>query len=113
MPEEEIKKVITDLINDYGLTTEEVSLVQEDLRKGDREMATQRIAVAQERQRKKIRANRDKFILIVVGCFIGFFAGAFIIDKLIPNFNWSSLKFWIPFPGLAIWGLYHLWRKQH
>lgn len=42
-------------INDLGLTTDEGSLIQEDLRKGDHESAVQRIAAAQERQRKKFK----------------------------------------------------------
>jgi hypothetical protein len=42
-------------INNLGLTTEEGSLIQEDLRKGDHESAVQRIAAAQERQRKKFK----------------------------------------------------------
>ncbi len=38
-----------------GLTPEEVSLVKEDLQKGNRESAEQRIAIAQERQRAKFK----------------------------------------------------------
>jgi hypothetical protein len=42
-------------IKDYGLTSEEVSLVQEDLQKGKHKSVEQRIATAQERQRKKFK----------------------------------------------------------
>jgi hypothetical protein len=42
-------------IEDSGLTPEEGSLVQEDLRKGDQESAVQRIATAQERQQTKFK----------------------------------------------------------
>jgi hypothetical protein len=42
-------------LEDSGLTPEEVSLVQEDLRKGNREAGVQRIATAQERQRTKFK----------------------------------------------------------
>ncbi len=42
-------------IEDSGLTPEEGSLVQEDLRKGDQESAVQRIATAQEQQRTKFK----------------------------------------------------------
>lgn len=42
-------------IKDLGLTPEEASLVQEDLRKGDHKSAEQRIAAAQERQRQTIQ----------------------------------------------------------
>ena len=42
-------------ISNFGLTTEEGFLIQEDLRKGDHETATQRIATAQERQRKNFK----------------------------------------------------------
>lgn len=45
------------IIKDSGLTPEEISLVQEDLRKGNHEAAVQRIAAAQERQRKKFKAT--------------------------------------------------------
>ena len=41
-------------ISNLGLTIEEGSLIQEDLRKRDHEAATQRIVTAQERQRQKI-----------------------------------------------------------
>ena len=43
------------VINELGLTTEEGSLIQEDLRKGDHEAAVQQITIAQERQRNKIK----------------------------------------------------------
>lgn len=42
-------------INNLGLTAEEGSSIQEDIRKDDHESAIQRIAVAQERQRKKFK----------------------------------------------------------
>lgn len=42
-------------INNLGLTTEEGSLIQEDIRKDDHEAVVQRIAAAQERQRKKFK----------------------------------------------------------
>lgn len=42
-------------IKNIGLTSEEASLVQEDLRRGDHKSAEQRIAAAQERQRQKIQ----------------------------------------------------------
>ncbi|MBA7490402.1 hypothetical protein ES702_00940 [subsurface metagenome] len=42
-------------INNLGLTTEEGSLSQEDIRKDDHEAVVQRIATAQERQRKKFK----------------------------------------------------------
>lgn len=45
------------IIKDSGLTSEEVSLVQEDLRKGKHKSAEQRIAVAQERQRAKFKES--------------------------------------------------------
>lgn len=45
------------IIKDSGLTPEEVSLVQEDLRKGKHRSAEQRIAVAQERQRAKFKKS--------------------------------------------------------
>ena len=42
-------------LEDSGLKPEEVSLVQEDLRKGDQESAVQRITTAQEQQRTKFK----------------------------------------------------------
>lgn len=42
-------------ISNLGLTMKEGSLIQEDLRKGDHKSAGQRIATAQERQRKKFK----------------------------------------------------------
>ena len=55
-------------LEDSGLTTEEVSLVQEDLRKGNHEAGVQRIATAQERQRTKFKeaTGIDPFAIIPV-----------------------------------------------
>lgn len=44
-------------INDLGLTTEEGSLIQEDLQKGNHEAGVQRIATAQELKRKKFKES--------------------------------------------------------
>lgn len=56
------------LYNNLGLTTEEGSLVQEDLRKGDQESAVQRITTAQEQQRTKFKeaTGIDPFAIIPV-----------------------------------------------
>lgn len=40
---------------DSGLTSEEISLIQDDLRKGDREAVVQRIAKAQEQHRRNLK----------------------------------------------------------
>jgi hypothetical protein len=55
-------------IEKYGLTPEEGSLVQEDLRKGDQESAVQRITTAQERHRTKFKeaTGIDPFAIIPV-----------------------------------------------
>lgn len=55
-------------LEDSGLTPKEVSLVQEDLRKGDQESAVQRITTAQEQQRTKFEkaTGIDPFAIIPV-----------------------------------------------
>ena len=49
------KSKINETVKNFGLTPEEGSLLQEDLRKGDKESAVQRITTAQERQRIKFK----------------------------------------------------------
>jgi hypothetical protein len=47
--------LVTKFQKDSGLTSEEISLVQDDLRKGDHEAAVQKIAKAQEQHRKNFK----------------------------------------------------------
>ena len=49
------KSKINETVKDLGLTPEEGALVQEDLLRGDRESAVQRIATSQDRQRTKFK----------------------------------------------------------
>jgi len=57
---------INKIVKDAGLTPEEGSSVQEDLRKGNQESAVQRIATAQEQQRTKFKeaTGIDPFAII-------------------------------------------------
>ena len=57
------KSKINETFKNYGLTPEEASLVQEDLRKGDQESAVQRIAKAQERQLTKLKESTGVDVL--------------------------------------------------
>jgi hypothetical protein len=46
------ERLVKKFQKDYGLTSEEISLVREDLQKGDHEAATKKIAEVQERHRR-------------------------------------------------------------
>jgi len=53
-------------LEDSGLTPEEVSLVQEDLRKGNHEAGVQQIATAQERLRTKFKEATDIDLFAII-----------------------------------------------
>jgi hypothetical protein len=63
-----INDLLRKSVKDLGLTPEEGSLIQGDLRKGDQESAVQRITTAQERERTKFKeaTGIDPFAMIPV-----------------------------------------------
>lgn len=67
------KKNLKKVTEDLGLTSEEVSLIQEDLRKDNQEAAVQRIAAAQEQGRMKFKESTGidiRDITPEIGCMI-------------------------------------------
>jgi len=69
--------LVTKLQKDSGLTSEEISLVQDDLRKGDHEAAVQEIAKAQEQLQRKFKETTGidvKDVVPVIGIEISWAA---------------------------------------